>query len=700
MQKTFYFKELGLEAEVGKVAKQADGAVWLKCGDNVVLATAVASKEPKEFMGFFPLTVEYRERTSAAGRIPGGFIKREGKLSDHEVLVSRLIDRPIRPLFPKYYFNEVQVLATVYSSDGKFPTSILSVLASSLALTISEIPFDGPVGAVCMSRVNGKWEFNVDYQDSSVADSSIVVAGTKDGICMVEGHCNNLSEEEFIDLLLKAEQQIKKLVAWQEGIAKELAVIKQKVEYDEIWEKLEVAVKSYLDSVALDDLFVKTKKERNAVMMSLKKGLFEKFEQQIKNGEVSSHQLIFLFESELKKRLPDLISKKGQRLDLRKYDEVRPLFAEVASLPCVHGSALFQRGETQVLASLTLGTPQDVQLVETLVGGLKELAFILHYNFPPFATGEVKPMRGPSRREIGHGSLVARSFKNVIPPQKEFPYTIRTVADVLESNGSSSMASVCATTMALMDAGVPIKDAVAGIAMGLMVDSDGNKLLLTDILGIEDGFGLMDFKVSGTEKGIMAVQLDVKAQSGFDKGFLKEVLERAKKARLQILEYMKKVIPSPRKEISSLAPRVSYFQIDRDKIGVVIGPGGKNIKEIIAKTGSQVDIEDDGTVKIYSKDVSSAEETIKWIKTLAGEITVGDVYWGEISGIADYGVFVELIPGRSGLIHVSAIDKSLLKELGKKFKVGDKIKVKVVGYDRETGRIKLVAPALAGNSKK
>jgi len=693
MPKVFKLEELGLEAGIGKYARQADGSVWLKCGNNVVLTTAVAAKEPKEFMGFLPLTVEYRERTSAAGKIPGGFVKREGRLSEFEILMSRLIDRPIRPLFPQYFFNEVQLLSTVFSSDGKFPTGILSIIASSLALTISPIPFFGPLGAVQLTKVEGKWEFNIDYEQSSDADSNIIIAGTKDGICMVEGYCNNLSEEEFVDLLFKAEEQIKTQIEWQLEIAKELNVEKIEDSNSIDWLVWEKEVKEYLKPKLFESLFVDGKKERNIALESIRDGLCEYFSEDLKSGKITYTVLMYLFDSQLKEIIPDLMVKKKNRVDLRPFDQVRPIYIEVSSLPCVHGSSLFQRGGTQALSSLTLGTAQDVQRVESILGGLQEQSFMVHYNFPPFATGETKPMRGPSRRDIGHGHLAEMSFYNVLPEQEKFPYTIRSVSDILESNGSSSMATVCATTMALMDAGVPISDVVSGIAMGLMKDSSGKFHVLTDILGIEDSIGLMDFKIAGTTKGIMAVQMDVKAKSGLSKELLSDALKRAKVARLHILEKMKDVLPVPRKEISSLAPRVSFFKIPVEKVGAIIGPAGKTIKEIVAKTGAQVDI-DEGTVKVYAKEAAAAEKAMMWIKVLAGQIEVGDVYMGVIAGFADFGIFVELVPGKSGLIHISSIEKSIQADIPKKYKVNDELKVKVISYDKDTDRIRLIAPEL------
>ncbi|MCB9492946.1 MAG: polyribonucleotide nucleotidyltransferase [Epsilonproteobacteria bacterium] len=700
MHKAFQAPELGLEVEIGKYARQADGAVWIKAGKNVVLTTAVGAKEAKDFIGFFPLTVEYRERTSAAGRIPGGYIKREGRLSDIEVLTSRLIDRPIRPLFPHFFFNEVQVLSTVYSSDGKFPTSILGMLSASLALTVSDIPFLGPIGAVQASKKDGKWAFNLDHESVENSDSDIVIAGTENGISMVEGHCNNLAEDELIDLLFSAHEVIKKQVAWQVSIQKELGVQKREVTQTVDWAGWKEKIKNALPSNFIEAFFVSPKKaERNKAVQKLYTDLFSTLSAEMNAEGVSSSVVNYLCDEIFKEALPDAIIKKGKRIDDRPFDRVRDITVETGMLPCVHGSGLFQRGETQVLSSLTLGSGQDSQKIETLIGGSQERCFMLHYNFPPFCTGEVKPIRGVGRREIGHGYLAETSFLNVLPSQEEFPYTVRSITDVLESNGSSSMASVCATTMALMDAGVPIKDMVGGIAMGLVKSSTGDYQVLTDILGTEDGFGLMDFKVTGTKSGIMAFQLDIKDKVGLPREVLVKSLEQARAARLHILEKMSAVMDAPRKEVSPLAPRVFSFKIPQDKIGAIIGPGGKNIKEIIAQTDTQIDIEDDGLVKIYSKDGESLKKAERWVRILAGDIEVGSTFEGIIRRFADFGLFVELVAGKEGLVHVSSIARDKQRTIDQEYKVGDPLTVKVTAYDKETGRIRLVAPELEHQKK-
>jgi polyribonucleotide nucleotidyltransferase len=694
MPKIFNLAEYGIEVEIGRYARQADGAVWIKAGNSTVLCTAVASKEPKDILGFFPLTVEYRERTSAAGRIPGGYFKREGKLSDAEVLISRLIDRPIRPLFPSTYFNEVQLMSTVYSSDGVFPTSILSIIGSSLALAISPAPFMGPIGAVMVTKINNAWKFNPSYQELATADTSITIAGTKNGICMVEGHCNNLSEQDLVELLFVAHEEIKKQVAWQESIVQELNVVKAQAATTTDWVALKERVVAALPANFGEQLFEATKVERSDGVDAIKKSLMENFKEDIKEGRVSPGSLNFIFDNLKKEVLPDMIAARKTRVDGRAFNVVRPIDVAVGMLPCVHGSALFQRGETQVLASVTLGTGQDAQKIDSLIGGAQEREFMLHYNFPPFATGEVKPLRGAGRREIGHGFLAETSFLNVLPSSEKFPYVLRSVCDVLESNGSSSMATVCATTMALMDAGVPISEMVGGIAMGLMRDSQDNLHILTDILGMEDALGLMDFKVVGSERGILAFQLDIKDKMGLTRELLINALEEARIARLHIIGEMKKVMTAPRSELSSLAPRVTSFKVATDKIGLIIGPGGKNIKEIIAQTNTQIDIEDDGTVKIYSKTGDGAEEAETWIRILCGDIAIGSLFNGVVKRVADFGLIVELVAGKEGMVHISTIARNKQNDLHNIVKLNDKLPVRVVAIDRETGRIKLVAPDL------
>jgi len=694
MQKTFKFSELGLEVEIGKYARQADGAAWIKHGKNIVLSTVVASKEPRDFIGFFPLTVEFRERFFASGKIPGGYIKREGRLTDAEILTSRLIDRPIRPLFPSFYFNEVQLISNVYSYDGKFPTNILALISSSLALTISPLPFSGPIGAVQVGKIDGKWEFYLSRNKEKESDTNIIIAGTKDGICMVDGYSNEISEKELIDLMFQAHEKIKKQIEWQLEIKEALNIKTVEPSSNFDWDGWKKKIKDFFPDNFADALFTKTKKERSSAMGNLKTGLIDNLKPHIEKNEISKPIINYLFDSVLKEVLPDLIVEKGTRIDGRDFDEVRPIEIELGNLPCTHGSSLFRRGETCALANITLGTAQDAQMIDQLIGNTKEKNFMLHYNFPPFATGEVKMIRGVSRREIGHGYLAENSFYNILPDKDKFPYTIRSVIDVLESNGSSSMATVCSTAMALLDGGVPIQKIISGIAMGLIQDSSKNIKILTDILGIEDALGLMDFKIVGTDNGIMAVQMDIKAKSGLTKELLEKALDKAKTARLHILSKMKDVLSEPRKKLSENAPQVKTFKIPTDKIGAIIGPSGKTIKEIIAQTNTQIDIKDDGTVAIYAKDSKSSEIAAKWVSTLAGNIEVGMTFEGPIKKIADFGMFVELVPGKDGLIHISNIARSKQRNIHQLYKVGDILKVKIANYDRDSERINLICKEL------
>lgn len=691
--KTFKLEELGLEVQFGKFARQADGAAWIRSGKNIVLATAVASKEAREFMGFFPLTVEYREKMSAAGKIPGGYVKREGRLSNAEVLSSRLIDRSIRPLFPNYYFNEVQVLATVYSADSGFPVDILGLIGSSLALAISPIPFLAPVGAVRLGRVDGKWVFNLNAEQQAQSKVALTIAGTKDGITMVEGNCDDLSEEDLIDALFVSHEKIKQIVAWQEEIVREIGAEKREIVADFDWQEWSDKLRQALPSDFADQFFIEKKQERSARIEAIRTSVLDELCAKAEGCAITRAHLEYLFDSAVKDLLPDAIIRRNSRIDGRSFETIRPISIETGLLPCSHGSAVFTRGETQALVSVTLGTAQDKQRVETLLSGMEERNFMLHYNFPPFSTGEVKMIRGVGRREIGHGHLAESSFYNVLPAEADFPYTIRSVSDVLESNGSSSMATVCGTTMALMDAGVPISSMVSGIAMGLLKDSSGNFCVLSDILGAEDAYGLMDFKITGTADGIMAVQMDIKEKVGLSREVLGKALDQARKGRLHILNEMRKNLSAPR-ALSPLAPQVTFFKVAQDKIGAIIGPAGKHIKEVIALTGTEIDIEDDGTVKIYAKDAASAQKALGYIKVLAGDVEVGEEFDGVIKRYAEFGIFVDLFPGKGGLVHISSIARPLQKTLEQDHPLESTLRVKVVANDRETGRIRLIAPEL------
>jgi len=688
MSKKFTLSDFGYEVEVGKVANQADGSIWFKQGNTVLLATVVSSSS-EDFPGFLPLTIDYREPFSAAGKIPGGYYKREGRSSENEVLTSRLIDRAIRPLFPATYFDQLQVLVTVYSIDKKHPPTTLGLLAGSLALTVSKIPFLGPVGVVELARIDGNWIIGPTHEQTKQSDVRLVVAGTEEGVCMVEGSSEEISEQEFVEALFLAHDAIRKQVAWQQEIQKELGVTKQEITDGYDWDTWKGRVEQYLNKDVLETLLVVDKLERDAVLKAIKDSFFESVDTYIEEEKVPKNLVAYVFEGILKAKLTDIVFEKGVRVDGRPFNKVRDIKTEVGLLPSTHGSALFTRGRTQALASVTLGGGQDEQKIEGLLEDTKNRSFMLHYNFPPFSVGEVRFLRGPGRREIGHGNLAASAIERMLPSKEEFPYTIRIIADILESDGSSSMATTCCSTMALMQTGVPLKKMVSGVAMGLLRSSKGEFAVITDISGFEDAFGLMDFKVTGTDKGITAIQMDVKTKAGLPRELFEKAMVQAKEGRLHILSEMRKVMTEPRKELSELVPKVTLVKISTDKIGAVIGSGGKTIREIIDTTGTTIDIDEDGVVKIYSSPEADLETAIRWVKTLAGQITIGEIFQGKVRRLVDFGVFVELVPGQDGLVHVSNIPRHQQRTFMKEYNVNDEVQVKIVDYDKETGRIRL-----------
>ena len=686
MVQKFRFDAYDYEVELGKFARQADGAVWFKNGGTVVLATVVSAAS-KDFPGFLPLHVEYREKFSAAGKIPGGYFKREGKSTDREVLVARLIDRALRPMFPANFFDQVQILITVYSVDKEHTPTNAAFLASSLALGISKIPFMGPVGVVEVGRVDGQWIMNPTYPQTIQSDVRLVIAGTQEGICMVEGSANELSEQEFVDILFKAHEEIKKLAAWQEEIKQTLKVENDAVvdRYD--WFTWQNRVEQFLTDDHVKKMYIEDKVERNTYLDSMRDAFAKQHEQEIATALLPTSVLSYLFDSVLKDKLTEEVFTLNKRVDGRAHTTVRAISAEIGLLPYTHGSAVFTRGSTQALASITLGSGEDAQKTETLMEPRTNGTFMLH-NFPPFSTGEVKPIRPPGRREIGHGHLAASAFDHLLPTQDEFPYTIRIVADILESDGSSSMATVCSSTMGLLQAGVPLRSMVSGIAMGLLKSKQGAFKVLSDISGLEDAFGLMDFKVVGTERGITAIQMDIKYKGGLVREVFDTALDQARTGRLHILGEMKKVIDAPH-QLSDLVPKVTMIKINSDKIGAIIGTGGKTIREITEKTRTEIDIEPDGMVKIFGGPEADVLGAIRWVKTLAGQITKGDIYQGKVRKLADFGMFIELVPGQDGLVHISNIPRELQRTYMRDFKLDDQVEVEVLDSDEVTGRISL-----------
>ena len=667
--------------ETGKLAKQANGASWVQLGDTVVLATVVADTKASEERDFFPLTVDYREKAYAAGKIPGGFFKREGKPTDGEVLSARLIDRSIRPLFAKTFRNEVQVFVWVLSADKVNDADVLGITATSLALGISNIPFHTPIAGVRIGRVEGRFIANPTFEQQEESDIDLVISASEDSIIMVEGEAREISEEDMIAALEYGHQEIRKLIALQLEVIAEAGKPKMEFAAPEAIAGLAEAVAGY--SSELDAaLRVADKESRREGLAALREkiqtDLAEAYPE--KTGKISEffHDL----ESTLMRRM---VLQEKKRLDGRGLSDIRDISIEVGLLPRTHGSALFTRGQTQALASVTLGTKVDEQRIEELEGEFRK-TYMLHYNFPPFCTGEVKPSRGVSRREVGHGNLAERAIKQVMPSEKIFPYTVRIVSDVLESNGSSSMATVCAGSLACMDAGVPTKSAVAGIAMGLIKEGE-QVAVLTDILGDEDHMGDMDFKVAGTREGITAFQMDIKIK-GISTAIMREALQRAQEGRFFILDKMAAVIDQPRAELSNYAPRIMSIKIPVDSIGLIIGPGGKNIRDITERTETTIDINDDGTVTIAAVDPGACEKAVSIIKAMTAEVEVGTVYNGKVKKIAKFGAFVEVLPGREGLLHVSEIEHRRIERVEDVLKVGDEIQVKVMKID-ENGKIDL-----------
>jgi len=671
-----------LTLETGKIAKQADGAVVAQFGDTVVLATAVAGKNPREGLDFFPLTVDYQEKAYSAGKIPGGFFKREGRPTEKEILTSRLIDRPIRPLFPKGFYCETQCIVSVLSYGDENIADILGIISMSAALTISNIPFKAPIAAVRIGRIDGSFVINPDLREVVECDINLIVAGTEEAVVMVEGEAREVSETDLLEALDVAHHEIKRICAVQNEFRSVAGNEKRSVTAPVTDEALknviaENALKKIEAAITISDKLM-----RQNTLDEVLKELIEK----VNTGdEDRTMDIINIFNDIEKNLVRDMILNENKRADGRGPDEIRQISSEIGILPRTHGSALFIRGETQCLTVVTLGTSDDEQRIDSLDGESFK-TFMLHYNFPPFSVGEVKPLRSPGRREIGHGMLAERALKAVIPTKSAFPYTIRIVSDILESNGSSSMATVCGGSLALMDAGAPIKSHVAGIAMGLIKEGE-RVVVLTDILGLEDHLGDMDFKVTGTEKGITAFQLDTKI-GGISREIMENALDQARKGRLHILDKMKETISLPHENLATYAPRIYTMQIRQEKIRDVIGSGGKVIRSIVEQTGVKIDIEDSGLINIASPDGEAAKKAIDIINSIIAEAELGKIYLGKVKRILDFGAFVEIFQGTEGLLHISQISEKRIDKVTDELREGEDVLVKVIEIDK-TGRIRL-----------
>ncbi|HAK89223.1 MAG: polyribonucleotide nucleotidyltransferase [Nitrospirae bacterium GWB2_47_37] len=681
-----------LVLETGQMAKQSGGAVVVKYGDTVVLATAVADKRVKEGLDFFPLTIDYQERTYAAGKIPGGFFKREGRPSEKEVLTSRLIDRPLRPLFPKGFYSETQGIVSVLSYGSENVADILGIIGMSAAVHISDVPFDGPVGAVRVGMIDGNLVINPDNTEIERLELNLVVAGTADAVIMVEGGGAEVSESSLLEAIDFAHAEIKRITVLQSELRDKAGKAKRPLKPVEEKLTLKQEVRAFVADRLKEAISIPGKHQRQEALNIILEDAVKHFNTTENAARLSgdtgkdlTRDIANAFDSYEKEIVRNMIISEGIRSDGRKTDEIRPISCHLGFLPRVHGSALFIRGETQALAVATLGTSDDEQKIDSLDGEMYK-TFMLHYNFPPFSVGEVKPLRSPGRREIGHGALAERALKYVIPSKEVFPYTIRIVSDILESNGSSSMATVCGATLSMMDAGVPLSAPVAGIAMGLIKEEE-NVVVLTDILGLEDHLGDMDFKVAGTEKGITAFQMDCKI-SGVSRAIMGTALEQAKSGRLHILGKMKEALPSARENLSPHAPRIYTIQIKQDKIRDVIGTGGKVIRSIIEQTGAKINVEDSGLISIASSDEESAKKAIEIITGITTEAELGKIYMGKVVRIADFGAFVEILPGTDGLLHISQISDKRIAKVTDEINLGDEVMVKVIEIDPQ-GRIRL-----------
>ncbi|MDH4152598.1 MAG: polyribonucleotide nucleotidyltransferase [Nitrospira sp.] len=672
-----------LRLETGRVAKQADGSIWASYGDTVVLATAVSAQTAKPGIDFLPLTVDYQEKAYAAGKIPGGYFKREGRPAEKEVLTSRLIDRPLRPLFPEGFYFETQVIASVLSADKTGSSDVIGITAASAALAVSSIPFNGPVAGVKIGCIKGQLVVNPDLEAMEQSDLHLVVAGTADAVMMVEAGANELSEQTMLQALELAHNEIKKIVRKIEELAKKVGRVKREIVEESIDQALQKEIKSLVAQPIRDAIMIANKSARQERLDQILAETIQKLQKPEDSSRERHVKIVFhqLEYTEVRK----MILEKQSRADGRGPSDIRPITCEVGALPRAHGSAIFTRGETQSLAVVTLGTTDDEQRIDALEGEYTR-TFMLHYNFPPFSVGEARPLRSPGRREVGHGALAERALKPVIPNKDVFPYTLRIVSEILESNGSSSMATVCGGTLAMMDAGVPIKEPVAGIAMGLI--KEGNDvIILSDILGLEDHLGDMDFKVCGTKNGVTALQMDIKI-GGITTTLMQQALEQARAGRLHILDRMSAALPSPRTDLSAFAPRIHTLKVKQDKIRDIIGQGGKTIRGIQADCGVKISVEDSGIVTIASSDGASLQKAKDIINRLTEEVEVGKVYSGTVRKIMDFGAFVEVLPGTDGLVHISQLAHHRVKAVSDEVAEGDQILVKVLEIDKQ-GKIRL-----------
>lgn len=677
-----------LTAEIGKVAKQANGSVMLRYGDTVVLVTATVSKEQRQGIDFFPLLVDYEERLYAVGKIPGGFIKREGRPSEKAILSMRLTDRAIRPLFPYGFRNDVQVVATVLSVDQDCPPDVTAMIGASIALSISDIPFSGPIAGLVVGRINGEFIINPTREQSEQSEMQLVVAGTRDAVMMVEAGAKEVPEEIMLEGIVSGHRVIQDIIGFQDEIIAQFGKPKLEIPVYQVDPELDRLVRDYVSERVAVAVRNPDKLARQDAIDQLERESREHF---LESYPERGKDIKEIFRGILKETVRQMILEEQERPDGRKLDEIRPITCEVGILPRAHGSGLFTRGQTQALTVATLGSVSDEQILDGL--GVEESKRYIHqYNFPPYSVGETRPMRGPGRRDIGHGALAERALLHVLPKEESFPYTIRLVSEILESNGSSSMASVCGSTLALMDAGVPISSPVVGIAMGLVTGVD-KFAVLSDIQGIEDALGDMDFKVAGTTKGVTALQMDIKVK-GVSAGVLKKALEQAKEGRMFILSKILEALPGPRPELSKYAPRIITITIDQEKIRDVIGPGGKTIRKIIEDTGVQIDIEDDGRAFIAATDAEAGQKALRIIETLTQDVEVGKIYMGKVTRLMDFGAFVEIIPGvlglqgKEGLVHISQLDERRVGRVRDVLKEGDELFVKVTEIDRQ-GRINL-----------